>query len=290
MKIKTILISCLLLLQTKLGWSQTPAVYKIYSSEGKEVSYRKMEKELSEKQVVLIGELHDNAVVHWIELLLTKSFFASKGTQLAVGSEMFETHQSVWLKKYLKDGNLKALRDSTKLWSNFGTDYKPVLEFAYTNKLEYFAANVPRKYASLVFKKGLASLDSLPEGEKKLFCPLPYPFDSTLSQYRELIKMGMEMHASGLNFALSQAIKDATMAWNITQALQTHQQVIHFNGAYHSDFHQSIEWYLHYYQPSVRVGTVTTVTQADVYKLEGANKGRADFIIVVDETFTKTME
>jgi uncharacterized iron-regulated protein len=203
---------------------------------------------------------------------------------------MFETHQIPYLNKYLSDGNLSALKDSTKLWSNFGTDYRPVLEYAFANKMDYFAANVPRKYASMVFKKGVASLDSLPENEKQLLCPLPYAFDSTLSQYRELIQMGLEMHASGLNFALSQAIKDATMAWNILNALKNHQQVIHFNGAYHSDFHQSIEWYLKNYQPSITVGTISTVTQPNVSKLDPEHKGRADFIIVVDETFTKTMD
>lgn len=72
----------------------------------------------------------------------------------------------------------------------------------------------------MIFKKGMASLDSISPEEKLLLCPLPFPFDSTLSQYKELIKMGMDMHASGINFAKAQAIKDATMAWNIS--LQLH--------------------------------------------------------------------
>lgn len=270
--------------------AQEPIAYTIFTKEGKQVSFKKMMHELSKNQVVLFGELHDNAIAHWMELLVGQRLFETAGSGLAIGAEMFETHQSSFINAYLASGNMKAFRDSTKLWSNFGTDYKPLLEFAYFNKLTYFASNIPRKYASLVFKKGVSALDSLTAQEKALMCPLPFAFDSTLSQYKSLIKMGLEMHASGINFAKSQAIKDATMAWRIVEALQTKKQVYHLNGSYHSDFYQSIYWYLKVYQPGITIGTISTVTQEDLNSLAPENKGKADFIIVVDDSITRTME
>jgi uncharacterized iron-regulated protein len=285
------LLFCLFgLLFAQNSIAQEPVAYTIFSSEGKVVPYKKMVQELRKKQVVLFGELHDNAIAHWMELLVAQSLYETTGNQLAIGAEMFETHQAPYLAAYLATGDMKTLRDSTKLWSNFGTDYKPLLEFAFNHQVNYFASNVPRKYASMVFKKGTAALDSLSVTEKALMCPLPFAFDSTLTQYKSLIKMGLEMHASGINFAKAQAIKDATMAWFIVQALKTKKQVFHLNGSYHSDFYQSIFWYLKLYQPTITIATISTITQEDLTKLAPENKGKADFIIVVDDTITRTME
>lgn len=271
-------------------FAQELSAYKVFTGDGKPVNYSKMFHKISGTEVILFGELHDNAIAHWLQLVLAQDLTEKFGGKVAFGSEMFEMHQAKYLQQYLLDGNAKSFTDSTKLWSNFATDYKPVLDFARANKMLYFASNVPRKYASIVFKKGIEALDSLPASEKAFICPLPFPFDSTLSQYKELIKMGMEMHASGVNFAKAQAIKDATMAWNICEQLKMHSTILHFNGSYHSDYHQGIEWYIHQYNPSAKVATISTVTQQQLKSLDKEFLGKADFIIVVDERMTKTIE
>jgi uncharacterized iron-regulated protein len=271
-------------------YAQDVKSYAVFTGKGKKSSYTKMLNTVSESNVILFGELHDNSIAHWLQLVLAQDLTEMYGGKLAFGSEMFEMHQAKFLLQYLIDGNAKAFTDSTKLWSNFATDYKPVVDFAKDNKMLYFAANVPRKYASLVFKKGTEALDSLPVNEKALLCPLPFPFDSTLSQYKELIKMGLEMHASGINFAKAQAIKDATMAWNICERLKIYSTILHFNGSYHSDFHQGIEWYIHQYNSTASVSTISTVTQSQLKILDEEFLGKADFIIVVDERMTRTME
>lgn len=244
---------------------------------------------VSENQVVLFGEFHDNPISHWFELnVLMELNKQVKGPKLAVGFEMFELHQVKPLNDYIANKSYKALKDSMELWTNFKTDYKPILDSALAYGNTPFAANVPRKYASLVFKKGLDALDSLPADQKRLMAPIPFPFDSTLSQYVELIEMGKEMHASGMNFAYAQAIKDATMGYSIAQQLKKGAQVYFLNGAFHSDFHQGIGWYIEKYAAGTTVGTITTVSQKDVRKLQKEHLNRADFIIVVNETMTST--
>lgn len=281
------LVFCLLFCSG--AYAQDLEAFRIFDSKGKEVSFQKMMSKISRNQVVLFGELHNNPISHWLELnVLLELNKKIKGPKLAVGFEMFELHQAKILNDYIVNKSYKALKDSTELWTNFKTDYKPVLDSAIAQGNIPFVANVTRKYAGLVFKKGLIALDTLPEGEKRLMAPLPFPFDSTLTQYVELIQMGKEMHASGINFAYAQAIKDATMAYSIVQHVKKGELVYFLNGAFHSDFHQGIMWYVQQYAAGTTVGTITTVSQKDVRKLQKEHMNRADFIIVVNETMTST--
>jgi uncharacterized iron-regulated protein len=271
------------------AYAQDLEAFRIFDSKGKPVSFQKMMDEVSSNQVILFGEHHDNPISHWLELnILLELNQPVKGAKLGVGFEMFELHQVKVLRDYIANKSYKSLKDSTELWANFKTDYKPVLDSALAFGNSVFAANVTRRYASLVFKKGLAALDSLSEDDQKLMAPLPFPFDSTLTQYVELIELGKEMHGAGINFAYAQALKDATMGYSIVQQLQKSEVVFFLNGSFHSDFHQGIMWYVQQYAPGTLVGTITTVSQKDVRKLEKAHLNRADFIVVVNETMTAT--
>lgn len=279
----------ILLLLSKAAMAQEPMAYRLFDSNGKPVTFQNMMKDLSKKEVILFGEYHDNPIAHYLQLqglLYLQKYF--RNGKVAVGMEMLERHQREVLNHYLANKNYRAFKDSTSLWPNFKTDYKPVVDSASSFGMDVFAANITRKYASLVFKNGLNALDSLSPDIKAELCPLPFPFDSTLSQYRELIDMGKSMHGSGLDFAYAQAIKDATMAYWITNYLKTNQRVYFLNGSFHSDFYQGIYWYILQYRPGTTIGTIATVEQASVRKLEAENKGRADYILVVDPTMTKT--
>lgn len=284
------LFSILFLLISMQLFAQNPAAYEWYTSAGKRTSFDKLLKPALEADIVLFGELHDDPIAHWMQLLLAQELTKAHGKDVQIGAEMFERHQQEAVDKYLSgQWDEKTLKDSTKMWSNFETDYLPVLKYAKEQQLTVVATNVTRKYASLVFKKGLAALDTLPDAEKRFMVPLPFPMDTTLSQYRELIEMGKEMHGNGVDFALAQAIKDATMAYSILQHWQPGKHFLHLNGSYHSDFHQSIEWYLKQSNPKLKIVTISTVTQDDLKKLEPDYKGKADFILVVPTAMTRTM-
>jgi uncharacterized iron-regulated protein len=97
----------------------------------------------------------------------------------------------------------------------------------------------------------------------------------------------MRGHA-GKNLPKAQAIKDATMAYFITQNYSPENTFIHFHGTYHTDNYEGILWYLKRLMPEVKYITVSTVMQSEINQLEKANKGKADFIICVDEDMTTT--
>ena len=277
----------LLLFIPFLSFSQNKPSYLIYNSQGKQVSYSKMKKACTQADITFFGEYHDNPIAHWLSYELLVDLYQVHQQKLILGFEMFEQDQQEILNRYL-EGKIPAnkLKDSLRLWPNYETDYKPLIDFAQKNKLACIASNVERKYASLLFKKGRAALDTLSPKIKEQMAPIDFPIDSTLSQYAALNEMAA--HMGGGNMLASQAFKDATMAQFIFKALKKDSKFIHFNGAYHSDYQQGILWYLHQSAPGIKSITISTHTQLDIEKFDKENIGKADFIICVPETMTRT--
>jgi uncharacterized iron-regulated protein len=281
-------LSFLLIFAHSASAQDNPA-YVIYTKNGKKTTFAKMEQALLEKQYVFFGELHDNPIAHWLQYLTLTALYEKHGQKLIAGSEMFEQDNQPVLTAF-QQGKIdaKTFEDSCRLWTNYKTDYKPMLEYATTQHIPWIATNIPRRYASLVYKKGVKSLDSLSVQEKSWIAPQPFVVDTTLSQYAALTNGEMHM---GKNFVYAQAIKDATMAHFIWKAMQPAPNSVfyHLNGSYHSDFHQGI---LHYLQlqgadPKQMI-TVSTVSQDQVNKLDKEYLNKADFIIVVPATMPST--
>lgn len=292
MKQLTIYLVALTLFQVTTLFSQNKPAYVIYASNGKKTNFEKLVEASEGKELILFGEFHDNPISHWLQLELTKEMYEEVGPKLQLGFEMFEQDQQELLSQYMQ-GSLtaKQFKDTMRLWPNYETDYAPIVDFAKKNKLFCVASNVQRKYASLLFKKGRKALDTLNSTIKSQMAPIDFTVDTTLSQYREVFTMGGHMGVNmGMNMVESQAFKDATMAQFImaNSGRKEGSVHLHFNGAFHSDFHQGILWYVQQKQPNIRVLTISTVTQEDVRKLDKEHIGRADFIICVPESMTRT--
>jgi uncharacterized iron-regulated protein len=265
--------------------AQDKKAYQLFDKNGKKVSYKKLLKTAEETQVVLFGEFHNNAISHWLELELTKD--VAKNKTVVLGAEMLEADNQKQVNQYLNgDINQKKLDSTARLWPNYKTDYKPLVDFAKENKLQFIATNIPRRFASLVSKNGFEVLDKLTDEEKTWVAPQPIPYDASLPGYMEMLKM-MGEHTSP-NMPKAQASKDATMAYFINKNLKDETTFIHFNGSYHSDNFEAISWYLKTYHPNIKIVTISSVEQKDLTKLETENYNKANFIIVIDEDVTKT--
>ena len=283
MKLKLLLI--LLLFPCLALLAQDKPAYTLFDSRGKKVSYDKMINRLKENDIVLFGEFHNNPIVHWLQLEVTRDLQSLR--PLVLGAEMFEQDNQEALNRYL-DGSLsaKGLDSSARLWPNYKTDYVPLVNFARANRIPFAATNIPRRFASLVARGGFEALDTLSELQKTWMAPLPPAYDSTLPGYKNMMTM-MAGHASP-NLPKAQAIKDATMAWFILKNYKPGSLFLHFNGAYHSQNYEGILWYLRQQQPGLKYATIHTVMQKDLKKLLDEHKGSADFIICVDEDMTTT--
>jgi len=271
--------------------SDKPA-YALYDNEGKKVKYDKMIENISKTDVVFFGELHDNPISHWLEYEVTADLHEVVGERLVLGAEMFEADNQLLLDEYLsKAYEADKFEAEVKLWKNYKTDYKPLVEYARKNNLPFIATNVPRRYASIVSKKGLESLESLPDESKRFIAPLPIHYDPEVRSYKDMMQMtGMPGMGGKVNenFPKAQAIKDATMAHFILKNLEAGRVFIHYNGSFHSENYSGIIHYLKRERPEIKVSTITTVLQADTDSLRAEYLNTADYIIVVPETMTRT--
>jgi uncharacterized iron-regulated protein len=289
-KMRLLLLILLSLFSASLSAQDKPA-YKVFTGDGKKSDYEEIIKEVSKADFVFFGELHDNPIAHWLELEITKSLFSSKAKNLILAAEMFETDNQILIDEYFS-GIIKetSFESEVRKWSNYSTDYKPLLNFAKDNGLKFVASNIPRRYASVVSAGGFEALEKVTAEGKKFIAPLPVEYDPELPCYKEMLSMGGggAMSHTTANLPKAQAIKDATMANSILKNWQKGQTVIHYNGSYHSDRYMGIIWYLKKYNPTVKVATIATVLEDDVNKMSDEYKGDADFIIVVPASMTRT--
>ena len=259
--------------------------YILYNAQGKKVSFEKMVKHLQRQDVVLFGELHNNPISHWLELEVTQA--CAENRNIVLGAEMFEQDNQQALSSYVK-GKLtaKGLDSSARLWKNYRTDYAPLVNFAKEKNIPFIATNVPRKYASSVARGGFESLSNLSIEEKTWIAPLPIAYDANLPGYQKMLTM-MGEHTSP-NMPKAQALKDATMAHFIFSNWTPGTLFIHYNGSYHSDFHEGISWYLKRAKADIKIATIATVTQKEIDSLLPEHLLKADYIICVDEDMTGT--
>ena len=264
------------------------STHQVFDKEGKTVTIEQILEASSSSELIFFGELHNNSIAHWLQLQLLKSLHQS-GADLVLAGEFFERDDQLnineWFSGKITDKNFEA---EAKLWNNYSTDYKPLMLYAKQNNIPFIASNIPRKYASLVSRDGLTALEELSQEAKTFIAPLPIVIDKDLPGY---VGMKNMMHGSGMNvdyMVEAQAIKDATMAYSLYNAIEKKQQIYHINGSYHSNNYEGIVWYIKQKYPEVKVLTIATVEQNDISNLENASKGIADFILVLPSDSPKS--
>ena len=107
------------------------------------------------------------------------------------------------------------------------------------------------------------------------------------TQTRMESKSPMGGHGS-INLADAQAIKDATMSHFIMEYWDPGKLFVHYNGAYHSDEFESMNWFLKQAEPDLNIVTISTVSQDNLDQLDEDSRGKAHFIIAVPSNMTQT--
>ena len=288
-----ILTTFIILTIISLTTAQNKPAYQLFKNNGKSANYDKMITDLAKSDMVFFGEYHNNPISHWLQLEMSKSFFKIKGDKLFFGAEMFENGNQLVLNEYLNDfyAEDKMLPEITQLWGNYKTDYKPLVEFAKDNNLRFIATNIPRRYASMLSKKGMGILKELsPEALAMIGPDLETYFDPTVKAYAEMAdNMGRHVPPNMLNIQIAQASKDATMAHFSLKNFNSGDLLFHFEGSYHSNYDQGIIWWINKIQPSLNIKSITTVMQSEWDEMNKEDKAEiADYIIVVVDNMTQT--
>ena len=288
--------------------------HRVYDTKAKRfVDLETMLLDLSRMDMVLVGEQHDDPASHRLERAILEGL-ARRRPDLVVSLEMFERDVQSHLDGYLagrvtEESFLAAARP----WPNYPTDYRPLVELAKAHQWPVLASNIPRKYASRVSREGDGFLASLSQEERGLIArESSCPMDDYFQRFAE----AMSSHPTGNGqgqpdregkskskksapdprqqalverFYLAQCLKDETMAESIVARFgptnrsgETRSQplIVHFNGAFHSDFRLGTASRIERRAPQQRLKVVTLLPVADLDQLDPKpERKRADYLV-----------
>ena len=197
--------------------------------------------ELSQANVVYLGETHDNEADHAAQLQIIQALH-HHNPQLAIGMEMFQRPFQTALDRYLAGDiteiELRQQSQYDRRWSFPWLYYAPILQFAKENQLPVLALNTPTEVTRRVAEKGL---DALTEADYQWVPPLSEIHIDNEAYRRFLRPIYEEFHQEGSssedfeNFVAAQVLWDETMADGIAEFLVTHPnyQVIVLAGQGH---------------------------------------------------------
>ena len=252
---------------------------------------------LSRADVVFVGEQHDDPATHKLERAILEGLARRRGNVI-VAMEMFERDVQQPLDDYLA-GRISEedFLSGSRPWPRYSTDYRPIVEFARMQGWRVIASNVPRRYATQVSKQGLAAIDAVPASERSFIASqIECPMDDYFKRFSETMRAhpaapGNEpekvqddsQRAMVDRFYYAQCIKDETMAESITNQMQSRDNkplIVHFNGAFHSDYRMGTASRAIRRLPksTIKVVTVVPVDDLDTIKADEFNK-RGDYIV-----------
>ncbi len=212
--------------------------YKIYDTRSKQiVTIDKIVADMADADVLFFGEEHNDSAGHYLENKIFRALHERYSDKLALSMEMFETDNQLALDEYMA-GKIDATRFArdVRLWSNY-RDYKPMVEYAKEKNISVIAANPPRRYVTLVTRRGMKALDSLSADAKILLPPLPY--DTLTGRYRDKFMETMRgaPESASRNIYYSQSLWDAGMSYSIFRFWKKNRdkKIFHCVGKFHSD-------------------------------------------------------
>jgi uncharacterized iron-regulated protein len=253
--------------------------------------------DLARADVIFLGEQHDDPRTHRLQLAALEGLDRRREGPVVVSLEMFERDVQPALDAYLT-GTItrEAFLGTSRPWPNNATDYQPLVDYARTNGWPVLAANIPRRLASVVSRRGLVAIDSLPAADRALVAAqLSCPRDEYWRRFEETMGdmsgHGMQMtpdqaQAMVQRFYEAQCAKDETMAESIARAFERHRApVIHANGAFHSDYRLGTASRVRRRLPGARIAVVSFVPVADLDRADGRSRRRlADWVVFTLET------
>jgi uncharacterized iron-regulated protein len=246
--------------------------------------------DIARADVVFVGEQHDDPNTHRLEAAILDGL-RRRGVRITVSLEMFERDTQAGLDSYLSGGTDEGgFLKSSRPWPRYATDYRPLVEMARTQGWPVIAANVPRRFASSVAQTGLTALDVLAPTERSwvaadLRCPKDSYFDRFAASMGGHQPAGSpeEQRRTTERYYFSQCVKDETMAESIAVGFDQHNRklVVHFNGAFHSDFGLGTAERVRRRLTGRRVAVVSVlpVKDLDALKPAGEDLKRADYLL-----------
>ena len=228
--------------------------------------------EAAQAGVVFLGEIHDDPTGHAVELAILDGLAArANGRPVVLAMEMFEADVQTVLDEYFA-GTIseRDFLEAARPWSNYATDYRPLVEFAKANGMRVVASNAPVRYVRAVGRG--ASLEALSPLALATLPPLPVaPASDAMAAAFSDAMAGMTGHGGPSLDAMTAAqnLRDASMAFRTAEALCAgaagdRPLVVHVNGGFHTAGGRGIPEHLARFAPTARTFLIEIEPVADV--------------------------
>jgi uncharacterized iron-regulated protein len=197
---------------------------------------------LAEADVVFLGETHLDDTTHRVEAAVLEGLLERRGGDVVLSLEMFERDVQPLLDRYLAgEVDEATFLAGARPWSNYRTDYRPLVELARRARIPVVAANAPTALRRKVSSGGRAALDALAPGERRLLPGEIHPADRA---YWERVDratrghMGFASLPDEKRLFSGQNLWDNSMGAACAEALERHpgHAVLHVVGGFHVQY------------------------------------------------------
>lgn len=205
-------------------------------SAGEVIPFEQFIDRIASKDLIFVGEVHDNPEHHLIQVQILQALMAVDG-KITLAMEFFQKPEQAILDRYLQ-GEIREeefLRevDWKESWGFDYSYYRPLMMLAKQNGSRVLAINAPRDIVEKVARHGLQSLDQSERGQ------IAREIGLDNEAHRKYIREIFGQHGHGTikdfeYFYEAQCVWEDTMAQNIADFLiKENGKIIAFTGNGH---------------------------------------------------------
>jgi len=245
-----------------------PLIGKIYDSKlKKEVAYQMLLQKMMDARVIYLGENHENADHHKIQLRILKDLIRA-GKKPIIGFEFFSTDQTGHLMSFVQIATPKILPGSLEIremdlreklgWHSHGDPtwqfYYQLIELALKNKLTIFGADLPKCIVKRIVRVGVENLTGV---ENNLLQPT---FFDDMAYQQLMYSKFKAVHCGFSTPKMSERMYQAwiarndTMAYSIVSMLaeDENQPIVMILGAGHVQHNMAVYDRVSFYKPDLK--------------------------------------
>ena len=266
---------------------------RIFDRDGNPTSWEIMRGEVTQADVIVIGESHGHPLGLEAAACLWDDLLASE-PNAALLMEFFERDEQVAIDDYLSGVTEKEedfRKASGRTGGNYPEGHRRMVEAAKAAGRPVIAANAPRRYIRRAKADGYADVTGLGAEQRRLFA-VPDPLVEGAYREKFIETMSVGGHGSdehGMPQEMidkmyhSQQMWDATMADSIIKAVRDgNRPVVLVVGRFHSDFDGGTIQLTRRAEAGLNIRTLSMVA-SDAEAIEEDDVGRADYVLYVGE-------